>query len=469
MQRTADLPRIGNWLAFILLAAGCCVFGFIAPNWYHRHRLALIDGAILGTFAGQFLWSAAWCALGPGRWICRYLAVVAAGSAIAGALLAGIALKPETEMERRMAQMDRATGHEFTRREMARNDVWQFGLGFPLPLLVCQLPLAWNSSYRGWRIVFRETQSQSPEAELLKFGLSDLFGATAGAAIAFGTWRLGISEVSSGPYGTENALVASFFCVLLSLVAGLLALPIVPFVLGDRPRRLALASAGVYLIGIVIVLTGALLFLNSSARSLQFAAAASTYLAAIASSALAVFWIARELGYRLLQVRRRGLTKQRSVRQRKWRAMANVNQLNRPLLKWAAIGSTTAAASCILFWLVSLSTAKADFGLVFRVEDEVTAARGTITVSTILSSRDAQVARMNLAKPHRWKAPGFEVEHLEDYGGRTWLMVKFSLLIPGLAAAILAAFCVRRYKGCRKALATVAAPVVAPAPKTDSF
>jgi hypothetical protein len=310
MQRTADSPRIGNWSAFILLAAGSCLVGFIAPHWYHRHRLALIDVAILGAFAGQFLWSAAWCALGQGRWICRYLAVVAAGIVIAGALIAGIALKPETEMERRTAQTDRATGHEFTRRERARNEVWHYGLGFPLSLLVCQLPLVWNRSYRGWRIVFRGAQSQSPEAELLKFGLSDLLGATAGAAIAFGFWRLGISEVSRGSYGTVDALVASFFCVFLSLIAGSLVLPIVPFVLGDRPRRLALATAGVYLIGIVIVLTGALLFLDSSVRSLQPIAAISSYLAAIASSALVVFWIARELGYRLLQERRRGMTKQ---------------------------------------------------------------------------------------------------------------------------------------------------------------
>lgn len=149
--------------------------------------------------------------------------------------------------------------------------------------------------------------------------------------------------------------------------------------------------------------------------------------------------------------------------------MATVSQLKRPLSKWAAIGSMTAASSCILFWLVSLSTAKADFGFMFRVEDEITAARGTITISTILSSRDAQVARMNLAKPHRWKGPGFEIEHLEDYGGRTWLTVKFSALIPGLAAAFLAVFFVRRYNRCQKASATVAGPGVASAPKTDSF
>jgi hypothetical protein len=41
-------------------------------------------------------------------------------------------------------------------------------------------------------------------------------------------------------------------------------------------------------------------------------------------------------------------------------------------------------------------------------------------------------------------APGLEAEQLEDYGGRTWLTVKCSLLVAGLAAAVLAAFFARR-------------------------
>ncbi|MGH7137125.1 MAG: hypothetical protein ACREHD_15395, partial [Pirellulales bacterium] len=203
MQRAIYLP-LSSCLIFIVQAAGFCVFALIAPIWYGRgYGPAPIDGAIVGAFAGQFLWSAAWCALGPGRWICRYLVVVAAGIAITGALMAGIASKPETARERRIAQMNRATGHELTPRETARNEVWRCGLGLPLSLLVCQLPLVWNRSYRGWRLVFPGTQSPSSETELLKFELSDLLGATAGAAVALGAWRLEISEISKGPYGIE--------------------------------------------------------------------------------------------------------------------------------------------------------------------------------------------------------------------------------------------------------------------------
>lgn len=466
MQRTAYLLRFGNGSAFFLPAAGFCIFGFVAPNWYQRYRLGMIDGATLGAFAGQFLWSVAWCALGPGRWIFRYLAVTLAGAAIAGALLAGIALKPETDLERRMAQIDRATGHEFTRRERALHDLWQSGLGFPLSLLVCQLPLAWNHSYRGWRIVFRETQTPMPEAELLKFGLSDLFGATAGVAIAFATWRLGISQLSKGSYGTEEALAVSFFCVFLSLIAGLLVLPIVPLVLGERPRRLALSSAGVYLLGIVILLTSVLMFLDKSARSFAVVSTVTAYLAAMASSALAVFWLAREFGFRLLQVRRRGESKPPRVRRLRPRVKAKVDQFNIAMSGAAAIACSTAAGICILLWLVALSAVQADLGFAFGIEDEITVARGSISVSTILSSRNAQAARLNPARPHRWKAPGIEIGRLEDYGGRTWLIAKFSLLVPGAAAAILSAFFVRRYKRCRMALANFTASNVAPAAAT---
>jgi hypothetical protein len=74
---------------------------------------------------------------------------------------------------------------------------------------------------------------------LLKFRLSDALGATAGVALALAFWRLAMLETLKGAYGTEEALVASFFCVFLSLLAGTVALPIAPFVLGARPRGFA--------------------------------------------------------------------------------------------------------------------------------------------------------------------------------------------------------------------------------------
>jgi hypothetical protein len=305
MQLAAYWPRIGNWLAFILPAAGVCAFAFLAANWYSRWRNAPRDGAIVGVLAGQFLWGAVWCAPGPGRWIGRYLVAVALGMVIAGAMLAGIDSIPVTEAERRDDQDGRTRGrHELTRRERACRDVRQCALVFPLAMLVCQFPFVWNRSYRGWRIVFGKRELPPSEAELLKFRLSDALGATAGGALALAFWRLAMLETLKGTYGTEQALVASFFCVFLSLLAGTLALPIAPFVLGDRPRGFALLYVGIYLAGIVIVLTCMWLMLDSSARKLKAVKAFASYWAAFASAVLLMFWIAREIGYRFVRLKR---------------------------------------------------------------------------------------------------------------------------------------------------------------------
>lgn len=304
MQFAAYWSRIGNWLAFVLPGSGVCAFSYLAPNWYNRFPDNRSDFATLGVFAGQFLWGAAWCALGPGRWIARYLVAVALGMAIARAVLAGIDSIPVTEEERRDDQRDRATGHEFTRRERSCRDVRQCALGFPLALLVCQFPFVWNRSYRGWRIVFGKRQSPSSEAELLKFRLSDVLGATAGGALALAFWRLAIFETLKGTYGTEEALVASFFCVFWSLLAGALALPMATFVFGDRPRHIASVYAGLYLAGIVIILTSALLMLNSSWRRFDAAWGLLALWAAFMSMVLLMFWIAREIGYRFVRLKR---------------------------------------------------------------------------------------------------------------------------------------------------------------------
>lgn len=148
------------------------------------------------------------------------------------------------------------------------------------------------------------------------------------------------------------------------------------------------------------------------------------------------------------------------ARHQEWPALAKVKRLARasfgrvgPLFEFAGIGCAAAATVCCLYWLISLCTPKTDIGLMFRVEDEFTFARGAVTISTILSSRPGQRGWVNPSPPCRWAAPGLEIEHLEDYAGRTWLTVKFSLLIPGLVFAILAAFFIRRHKRARKVLA----------------
>jgi hypothetical protein len=305
MQFAAYWSRIGNWLAFVLPAAGVCAFSYLAPNWYNRVSLDLGVFVTLGVLAGQFLWGAAWCALGPGRWIARYLVAVALGMAIAGAVLAGIDSIPVTEDERRHDQIDRATGHEFTRRERACRDVRQCALGFPLALLVCQFPFVWNRSYRGWRIVFGRRESPPSGAELLKFRLSDAFGATAGGALALAFWRLAMLETLKGTYGTEEALVASFFCVFLSLIAGTLALPMAPFVLDHRPRTSAFVCVGAYLTGLVVVLCLAFGTLNQHVGCLEDLIYLALLFAAFVFAALPSFWIAREAGYRFLRLKQR--------------------------------------------------------------------------------------------------------------------------------------------------------------------
>lgn len=102
--------------------------------------------------------------------------VVSAGIAIAGALMAGIDSKHETHAERSRATIAQSARH-VSPRERACNDVSCLGLALPLSLLASQVPLAWNRFYRGWRIVFLGTESQSAETELLKFGASDLLEA----------------------------------------------------------------------------------------------------------------------------------------------------------------------------------------------------------------------------------------------------------------------------------------------------
>lgn len=306
MQLAAYWPRIGNWLAFVLPVAGVCAFAFLAPNWYGRWRNAPRDGAILGAFAGQFLWGAAWCALGPGRWIGRYLVAVAAGMAIAASVLAGIDSIPVSEAELRDDQIGRQRGRrEFTRREKACRDVRQCALVFPLALLVCQFPFVWNRSYRGWRIVFGKRESPPCEAELLKFRLADLLGASAGGALALAFWRLALFETLKGTYGTEEALLATFFCVFLSLLAGALTLPIAPFVLDRRPRDTAVVYVSVYLSGVVVVLSFAYALLNPNFRDFASLKSLALYLAASLFAAIASFWIARELGFCFVRLKRK--------------------------------------------------------------------------------------------------------------------------------------------------------------------
>jgi hypothetical protein len=196
--------------------------------------------------------------------------------------------------------------------------------------------------------------------------------------------------MSRGPYASEETSAATIGYLILSLIAGSLLLPLLPAVFGERPRHLAFTYAAAYLSGIVIVLMVAYVSLRPRHASLETGVELFAYLAAMASSTLAIFWIGRELGYRFLRARRRGLFERWSMPRPVGRVIAKAKQLNRASSVWVAIACATIAAVCILFWLVSLSTAKAQLGFAFGVENEITVARGTVTISVIVSSRSAR-------------------------------------------------------------------------------
>lgn len=93
MESAEQRPRERDWLAFLLPAMGFCTFDCLAPIWLGRTDAAPIVSATVGCFAGQLLWGAAWCALGPDRWIKRFIALIATGVLLAGATIAGVYLQ----------------------------------------------------------------------------------------------------------------------------------------------------------------------------------------------------------------------------------------------------------------------------------------------------------------------------------------------------------------------------------------
>lgn len=157
-------------------------------------------------------------------------------------------------------------------------------------------------AFRGWRIAFDNAQMPTNRPDPRNFGIADLFAITAGIAIVLGFWRL---NFLAGSHENFDALRLVTFCVIAGMIGGLLALPIVVFVLGDHSPRPAFANTCAYLIGLVFVLGFVLMLTNARSRDLdQALGAVILCLAAVAMTMHLGFWVARDVGYRFVRLRR---------------------------------------------------------------------------------------------------------------------------------------------------------------------
>lgn len=290
MQPTELPPHERDWLAFVLPVLGFCVVDCLAAVGIAQSGSELTWVFLLGAFLGQIVWGAAWCALGPGRWVHRFVAVVAAGVLVAGVMLAGVYAQNETPppsepvyyrsggMSVRIIRVGPAAATPRP-RETARTRVLLGVSAFPMMLLIAQFPLLGFRRLRGWHIAFREAGGEAPPSAPRNFSIADLFAATAAAAIVLGFWRLqlhvGADEIVGG-----LALLAGWSC--FAFLGGMLALVIVPLALGERGRRqaLGLLLACIVLLGVVMPLAAVLMAYPS-------------------------LWVARDVGYRLIGLKRK--------------------------------------------------------------------------------------------------------------------------------------------------------------------
>lgn len=289
MTTAGPQQRERDWLAFVLPVLGFCVVdGLAAVGMAQSDSLATLI-LVVGAFMGQLLWGAAWCALGPGRWVRRFIAVVAAGVLVAGVMLAGVCSQHETPPPSGTVSHRRGgitiyitrvgpVAFEPGPRETGRNRVLMGVSGLPLFLLLAQCPLLGLRVLRGWHIAFRGAGSQAPPLAPRNFSLADLFAATAAAAIVLGFWRIYLPVRADEIVGSF-ARLASWS--VIALAGGLLALVIVPLALGECGRRLALGLllACIVLLGVVMPLAAVMMAYPS-------------------------LWVARDVGYRLVRMKR---------------------------------------------------------------------------------------------------------------------------------------------------------------------
>lgn len=299
-------------VAVLLPALGFCLFDGLAPFWLCRSESPSILALTFGAFAAQLLWCAAWCALGPGRWIRRFVAAIALGTVAGGAALGGIylafdAAPPLDPTYVRVGQSVRVV--KASPRQQARDFVLRCGSVLPQALWVAQLPWFCTRALRGWRIAFCPAESRVERHDLRKFGVADVLAFTTAVALVFGFWRVNLLFGDEPvhlylAYWVGNLGYCIVACAVLSLIGGTLAIPIAPFALGDTPPRFGFTYTCTYLLVIVMALGLVRQLTDARQEFLNVLYVVVAFLAAAAFSVHLSFWVARDVGYRLVRAPR---------------------------------------------------------------------------------------------------------------------------------------------------------------------
>jgi hypothetical protein len=125
--------------------------------------------------------------------------------------------------------------------------------------------------------------------------------------------------------------------------------------------------------------------------------------------------------------------------------------IKRALWEWLTIGLASATVGLFAFWVVSATSTRSDFVILFDNWKELSAAGGTITVKNRINNLDEfeflkKPGVLGPATFFEWDAPGVAIRRIE---GNFWRwFVRVSLLIPTLACAALTVGC---FWFCRRA------------------
>jgi hypothetical protein len=143
--------------------------------------------------------------------------------------------------------------------------------------------------------------------------------------------------------------------------------------------------------------------------------------------------------------------------------------LARACYEWSALAAASAAAGCVLLWIliatggIKLAGKDADSPMLVG-QWTISAEAGAITLSKQLESLE-QVDRWRRRKAlvgavdRRWHAPGLIFQYLALPGAAPQWLLRCSMAIPIIAFAIMAAFFAFKYRRIQKQLIGPASPV----------
>ncbi len=199
----------------------------------------LLMGLLMGLIAAQAGLVTLWAAFGSQPWPVRWLATLAAGALLAGALFVGSVL---------------GSG-----RLPPWEEFWIVALCLPLGFLILQTPLWLFRAITGWQIVPRGGDETSSDAR--QFGIVDLLGVTAFTAVALGLAQVAFSLGSGGRAETPSELLALVIgFAMWAGLNGLLCLPCLWAVFAARDRAQAVA---VLIVWYILFGVGLLAFLTA--------------------------------------------------------------------------------------------------------------------------------------------------------------------------------------------------------------